>query len=318
MNRFSLTILLAIVFILSSCKKNAVDEPMFDKQSAHRYVKKQVDFGPRVPNTEAHRNCRDWMISEFKANGAELIAQDFTAKAFNGEMLNGTNIIASYNPQSNHRIIIAAHWDSRPFSDQETDSAKLNLPVDGADDGASGTGIILEISRLLQQKPLKKLGVDLILFDCEDYGQDGGAMESWCLGSQHWSQNFHVPAYRADYGILLDMVGAKDPYFSQEYYSRQLAPRVMDKVWGLAHDMGYGHWFVKEAGAPIIDDHIFVNKDARIAMIDIINRPQGSKTGFVRHWHTQQDNMNAIDPNTLEGLGKILIRLIYLEDADKI
>jgi len=314
----SLSAAMLLSMIHTSCKRGPAEEPDFDKTRAFSYVRKQVEFGPRVPNTEAHKKCSAWMIEEFKSHGARVIAQEFQPTAFDGTVLQGTNIIASHNPSASHRIILAAHWDSRPFSDQDPDSSQHKTPVDGADDGASGVGVLMEISRNLQLSPLKKLGIDIILFDCEDYGNDGGEMESWCLGSQHWSKNFHQEGYKADYGILLDMVGGKDPNFSQEYYSRQLAPRVMDKVWGIAQEMGYGQWFVNTAGAPIIDDHIFVNKDARIPMINIINRPAGSKTGFVHHWHTQKDNLNAIEPATLEAVGKVLIRLIYLEDADKI
>lgn len=314
-------VILLLIFIginQMACKKTSANEPDFDKTSAFGFVRKQVEFGPRVPNTESHQKCREWLIGELKNQGADVIAQDFEANAFDGTLLKGTNIIASHNPSAKHRIILAAHWDSRPISDQEIDSTLKQKPVDGADDGASGVGVLLEISRLIQQESLSKLGIDIILFDCEDYGSNGGAIESWCLGSQHWSKNKHQAGYNADYGILLDMVGGKDPHFSQEYYSRQLAPRVMDKVWGLAKEMGYDKSFVKTPGDPIIDDHIFVNQIAKIPMINIINRPLGSKTGFVHHWHTQKDNMNAIDPNTLDMVGRVLVRLIYLENADKI
>ncbi|MBK7809691.1 MAG: M28 family peptidase [Saprospiraceae bacterium] len=317
-NKFYKFLMLTILLGQFGCNNNPVEEPDFDKTNAFVFVRKQVEFGPRVPNSEAHRNCKNWLVSEFKNHGAQTIEQDFTDTAFDGTILNGTNIIASHNPSAKHRIILAAHWDSRPFSDQESDTVLSKKAVDGADDGASGVGVLLEISRLIQASPLSKLGIDIILFDCEDYGTNGGAIETWCLGSQHWSKNLHREGYKADYGVLLDMVGAKDPYFSQEYYSKQLAPKVVDKVWKLAKEMGFEKNFVDAAGEPIIDDHIFVNQNARIPMINIINRPIGSKTGFVHHWHTQKDNMNAIDPNSLEMVGRVLTRLIYLENADKI
>ncbi|MCC6814879.1 MAG: M28 family peptidase [Saprospiraceae bacterium] len=310
---------LFLLFLISSCKNDPLKNiPEFDQNQAYQAVKKQVEFGPRVPGTEAHSQCRAWFVSEFKKNGAEVIEQEFIAKTFDGKEHKAANIIASYNIQSKHRIIIAAHWDSRPFSDQELDSTKLKIPVLGADDGASGAGIIIELSRILNQKKLDKLGIDLILFDAEDYGDDNGAMESWCLGSQHWSRNHHIAGYRADYGILLDMVGAANPNFNKEEYSQYFAPKVIEKVWKLAKDLGYEKHFVNQAGVGLVDDHIFVNQIARIPMIDIINRPLGSKTNFVPHWHTQKDDMNAIDPKTLGMVGNVLTKLIYLEDADKI
>ncbi len=292
--------------------------PVFDGSEAHTAVKKQVEFGPRVLGTEAHKNCKNWLISELKKNNTEIIEQEFVAKTYDGKQHQAYNIIASVNPKSRNRIIIAAHWDTRPISDQELDSSKSKLPVLGADDGASGVSVIIELSRILNQRKLKKYGVDFILFDAEDYGDPGGEMETWCLGSQHWSKNPHISSYRADYGILLDMIGADKPTFDKEEYSLYFAPKVVEKVWKVAHELGFKDYFVNVNGPGLVDDHIFVNRDARIPMIDIINRPPGSKTHFVPHWHTQKDNMNAISPKSLEMVGKVLTQLIYLEDADKI
>lgn len=304
---------------LLSCKRDkSVKIPEFDQAKAYAAVRAQVLFGPRVPGSAAHDSCKDWLVEEFKKYGAEVIEQDFQAKTFDGKVHSATNIIASFNPSSKHRIILASHWDSRPFSDQDEDTSKFNTPVLGADDGASGVGILIEIARLLQASKLSKLGIDLILFDAEDYGNNGGEMESWCLGSQYWSKNLHLPNYKADYGILLDMVGGANASFNKEEYSLYFAPKVVEKVWKLAKDEGLQSMFVDVNGSGLVDDHIFVNKDAHIPMIDLINRPPGSKTGFVPHWHTQKDDMNAIDPKTLGSLGRVLIKLIYWEDIDKI
>ncbi len=316
-NLLRIIFFLFLVVVMTNCSSD-IYIPPFDKANAFAKVRSQVKFGPRVPNSEAHRNCRDWLSKEFESTGAKVIRQEFKPKAFDGQTLDGMNIIASHNPESKHRIILAAHWDSRPFSDQDPDSSNHKIPVPGADDGASGVGVLLEISRILNDHPLKNLGIDIILFDCEDYGQDGGQMESWCLGSQYWSNNLHLPGYKADYGILLDMVGAKDANFCKDYYSLQFAPKVIEKVWRIAAEENFSKFFVDKKGEPIIDDHIFVNKDAQIPMIDIINRPASSRTGFPHHWHTQKDNMDAIDPLTLDAVGKVLVKLIYLEEANKI
>ncbi|NOT36455.1 MAG: M28 family peptidase [Saprospiraceae bacterium] len=308
------------IFICNlSCKSDKFStEMVFDETSAYAAVRKQVSFGSRVPGTEAHVKCKDWLVSEFQKNKADVIIQDFVAKTYDKKELQAFNIIANYYPERKHRILIAAHWDNRPISDQETDTAKSKLPVLGADDGASGVGVIIELSRLLGEQKLKNLGIDLILFDAEDYGDSNGEMESWCLGSQYWAKNFHKEGYKADYGILLDMVGASNPVFDKEEYSLFFAPKVIEKVWKIANDLGYKNHFVNVNGQGLVDDHIFVNRDARIPMIDIINRPRGSKTNFVPHWHTQKDDMNAIDPKSLGMVGKVLTRLIYLEDTNKI
>ncbi|MFN8280234.1 MAG: M28 family peptidase [Saprospiraceae bacterium] len=316
--RTGLPLLVALV-ALNSCKwDKSVKVPDFDQTVAHAAVRSQVQFGPRVPGSDAHSRCKEWLVAEFKNNGATVTDQDFKAKTFDGKEFDAHNIIASYNIRARQRIIIAAHWDSRPFSDQEQDTSLHHTPVSGADDGASGVGIILAVSNLLGKQPLEKIGVDLVLFDAEDYGANNGEMETWCLGSQYWSKNPHVADYKADYGILLDMVGGANPSFNKEEYSLYFAPRVVEKVWKIAHGEGLDKVFVNVNGTGLVDDHIFVNRDARIPMIDIINRPPGSKTGFVTHWHTQKDDMNAIDPNTLGAVGRVLTKLLYWEDKDKI
>lgn len=317
---YSHLFILACLTIFYTCRLDKkVIVPVFNQGEAYSSVRSQVNFGPRVTGSEGHKKCKEWLIAKFKANEAEVMDQNFIAKTYDGKELAASNIIASYNSSSKHRIIIAAHWDTRPFSDQDPDSSKHSIPVLGADDGASGVGILLELSSLLKETKLNKLGIDFILFDAEDYGNDNGsAMETWCLGSQYWAKNVHSPNYKADYGILLDMVGGSNPSFNKEEYSLYFAPKVIEKVWNIAKEEGLSNVFVEVNGTGLVDDHIFVNRDAKIPMIDIINRPPGSKTSFVPHWHTQKDDMNAIDPNTLGAVGKVLTKLIYWEDADKI
>ncbi len=311
---------LSLMLFIASCKKDKkAQSPVFDQAKAHAAVRTQVGFGPRVIGSEGHQKCKEWIVSELTNHGARVIQQDFKAKTFDGKELSATNIIGSFNPDSKHRIILAAHWDTRPFSDQDADTSKYHTPILGADDGGSGVGILLELSRIFNEHKLSKLGVDLIFFDAEDYGTEGEEnIETWCLGSQYWSKNPHVSGYKADYGVLLDMVGAANPQFNKEYYSTNFAPKVIEKVWTIAKDEGVQKMFLDAPGNGIVDDHIFVNRDAKIPMIDIINRPIGSKTGFVSHWHTQKDDMNAIDPNTLGAVGRVLTKLIYWEDVDKI
>ncbi|NJL75906.1 MAG: M28 family peptidase [Saprospiraceae bacterium] len=293
--------------------------PKFDRDSAFAFVAAQVAFGPRVPNTPAHQQGKIWIVNQLQAFGAEVIEQNFEAKAYTGTMLKGTNIIGQYNPQSSKRIILAAHWDTRHVSDHDPDPSKHTQPVLGADDGASGVGILLEIARQLNQNPTD-LGIDIIFFDLEDYGDggDNGDYTSWCLGSQYWAKNLHRTGYKADYGILLDMVGASGARFTKEQLSMQFAPQVMNKVWQLAQSMGYGNFFVNESTRELIDDHLFVNQIAKIPMIDIINRPIDTETLFVRHWHTTEDTLDKIDPRTLRAVGQVLLAVIYREASGTI
>lgn len=287
-----------------------VPTPTFNADSAYFFVKKQVDFGPRVPNTEAHRKCAAWLSNEFKRHGLTVIEQKFQAPHYKGGIFNGVNIIGQYKPENPRRILLAAHWDSRFQADQDTKDKEK--PILGADDGGSGVAVLLEIARLLKEQPLD-IGVDFVLFDAEDQGNDssGGQDNSktWCLGSQHWSKSPHKPGYMPLFGILLDMVGGANPKFQKEEISVYYAPSIVEKVWSTAASLGYSNVFVAEKGAGVTDDHYFVNTLARIPMIDIISKPDGSK--FVSHWHTHDDNMKAIDKNTLRIVGEVVTAVVY-------
>lgn len=327
---FSLLVLFALTLLLiQGCKKNARDTgneappnppavkvPRFEKDSAMAYLVKQLEFGPRVPNTAGHQQCRDWLAAQFEAFGMTVIRQDFTAKAYTGANLKATNIIAQYRPEQTRRILLAAHWDTRHISDSPLHTGDKNQPVMGADDGASGVAVLLEIARQLQATPID-FGVDLVLFDVEDYGNDNSSDPySWGLGSQYWSRNLHYKSgVRPMYGILLDMVGGKGARFGKEYYSLQYAAPVVEKVWRLAQSMGYGNYFVNDQVGVVTDDHYFVNTIAGIPMIDIINRPPDTETGFPAHWHTDKDTLESIDPNTIRTVGQLMLAVIFREYA---
>ena len=290
--------------------------PAFDSDSAYNYVKSQVDFGPRVPNSEAHTACGDYLVSELNRFGANVTEQKADLKAFDGTVLHARNIIGSYNPENKERVLLFAHWDTRPFSDQDPDESKHRTPVQGANDGASGVGVLLEVARALHEKA-PNVGVDIIFFDAEDYGTpefaDAPAGDWWCLGSQYWAKNPHDPNYKARFGILLDMVGAPDATFTKEYYSRQYANSIVEKVWSTARDLGNGKYFVDKDGGGIIDDHIAVNQDRKIPSIDIIQNDPSTPSGFGWYWHTSKDDMNSIDKNTLKAVGQTVLEVVYKE-----
>ncbi len=289
-----------------------VSIPDFNADSAYEYINKQVDFTPRVPNTPAHQACAEYLLNKLNGYADTAFFQSFKSRAFNGVTLNGKNIIASFNLNKSSRILLSAHWDSRPWSDKDPDPSKHKTPVDGANDGASGVGVIIEIARQLSMlKP--GIGVDVILFDLEDYG-DYSNNDSWGLGSQYWSKNMHNPDYRAKYGILLDMVGAKDAKFYMEGYSMMYASDIINKVWTTAGRIGYGAYFIFEKVGYIDDDHLYVNQNSGIPMIDIIHLDNNSSNGsFFEYWHTTKDNMDAIDKEVLKAVGQTLMTVIYEE-----
>lgn len=294
-----------------------IKTPAFNSDSSYEYISKQVAFGPRVPNTKAHVDCGEYLAQFFSKNGGWVIRQQFAAKAFDGTNLNLKNIIVSYNDKAAKRILLAAHWDTRPFADQDPVDPKK--PIDGANDGASGVGILMELARVIslaENKP--EVGFDIILFDGEDYGQPSYypgpyQNDSWCLGSQYWAKNKHKGNYSAYYGILLDMVGAKDATFAREGVSLENAPSVVKNVWATATRLGYGNHFINIESPPITDDHTYINKLAFIPMIDIIEYETDGGNYFGSYWHTHNDNMNVIDKNTLKAVGQTLIEVLYRE-----
>lgn len=290
--------------------------PDFNADSAYAFVAQQVEFGPRVPGTPAHAACAEWMSYKLREYTPHVVVQDFRAKVYSGKVLAGKNIIASFQPESPTRILLCAHWDSRPYADHDPDPANHRKPIDGANDGGSGVGVLLEIARLLSQYPTKT-GIDIILFDLEDYGEphdsQTGDGDTWALGSQHWAKNPHKPAYTARFGILLDMVGAENATFLMEGTSMYYAPDVMRKVWRIAHNLGYQRYFRETKTGAITDDHLYINRYASIPTIDIIHYETEGRNGFFEHWHTVNDNLDAIDKTTLAVVGHVVLTVIYNE-----
>lgn len=319
--------LLLISSLFYSCKSNKqqVEEdviqlvgPTFVADSALAYCQVQCDFGPRTMNSKAHDLCEEWIINKFKSFGMEVETQKADLTGWDGTKLHSTNIIARFNPQAERRILLCAHWDCRPWADNDPDSTNWQKPVLAANDGASGVGVMLEVARLLQNDTALAIGVDFVCFDAEDYGtpqwaEKGEDNEStWALGAQYWSQN--LPAEkRPQFGILLDMVGGQGATFYQEGYSLQYAAGIVDKVWSAARHAGYGSLFVNQGGGKITDDHDPVNK-AGIPTIDIIPYyPDCEQSSFGPTWHTVNDDMEHLDINTLKAVGQTLIQVIYSE-----
>jgi len=289
--------------------------PEFNADSAYQYTANQVAFGPRVPNTQAHVNCGNYFVEEFKRFGAQVIEQEATLYTYNKQAIQAKNIIASFNPENKNRVLLCAHWDSRPFADEDPDPANHRTPIDGANDGAGACGALLEIARQIGiQQP--KIGIDIVLFDAEDWGAprfeknyDGG----WCLGSEYWAKNPHIPNYTAKYGILLDMVSARGAKFYKELYSLSYAKNIVNKIWETAHILGYDSFFINQNGGAIVDDHLEVIKHRGIPCINIIQYDPNTKKGFADYWHTINDTMDEVSKETLKAAGQTVLHVIYNE-----
>ncbi|NQV51820.1 MAG: M28 family peptidase [Flavobacteriales bacterium] len=290
--------------------------PDFKGDSAYAFVQRQVDFGPRVPNTKAHKACAQWLTSSLERFGLETLVQEATVTAFNDERLEIYNIMGRYNSAAPKRILLAAHWDTRPYADRGSEDK--NKPIDGANDGGSGVAVLLELAQAIHADSMTpEIGFDILFLDGEDYGKPESSMigksnDSWCLGSQYWSKNIPIEGYAPEYGILLDMVGASDAVFPKEGASVYYAPQVVEKVWSIAQAMGHRGYFSTMNGNPLIDDHVYLNKIAEIPTIDIIHYDM-LRSDFGPFHHTHDDNMDIIDRGTLKVVGDVVMQVIYQE-----
>lgn len=299
----------------------SVETPEFNADSAYAYIQKQVDFGPRVPNTEAHRACGNWLADELKKYGADVITQEDIVYAWDGTPLEMKNIIGQFSPGKKKRVMLYAHWDTRPYADK--DSTRTQEPIAGANDGGSGVGVLLEVARQLSMQPTD-VGIDIIFFDTEDYGppewkeNEQDDFKFWCLGSQYWTENKHKAGYRAKYGILLDMVGGKNAVFNREGTSMALAPNVVDHVWRIARRLGYGVLFRDEVTPQTIDDNYFVSYFGDVPSANIVEyhvdvNPEVRSMGYGLFHHTHKDDMSIIDVARLRAVGETVMEVIYLE-----
>lgn len=294
--------------------KQSVEVPQFNADSAYQYIQDQVDFGPRYLSSPGWEQCGDYLVEKLLNYTPHVQEQNTDITTYDGKSHRLRNVIASFNPEKNNRILLCAHWDTRHVADY--DNERQDEPILGANDGGSGVGVLIEIARLLSQQE-SRMGIDIILFDAEDYGNpdnsSANSASSWCIGSKYWSENPHTDNYFAQYGILLDMVGAKGARFTHEGLSRNYAQRILKKVWQQAHALGYEAYFSYQMTPQIIDDHLYLNTVANIPTIDIIEYDNNTQSGFFEHWHTHGDDMSNIDKNTLKAVGQTVVSVIYNE-----
>ncbi|MDR2806225.1 MAG: M28 family peptidase [Dysgonamonadaceae bacterium] len=303
--------------VVAEEKVTDVSVPEFNSDSAWQYTAAQVAFGPRVPNTPAHEACGNYLTGTLKSFGAQVIEQEALLQTYDKKTLHAKNIIASFHPENPQRILLCAHWDSRPFADYDPDPANHRKAISGANDGAGACGALLEIARQIGIAS-PAIGVDIILFDAEDWGtpsfdQQKYGSKGWCLGSEYWAQNPHVRNYKAQYGILLDMVSAPGAQFYKEYFSMQYAGKIVNKVWDTARALGYHDYFIDQRGSGVTDDHLEVFKYRKIPCIDIIQYDPHSDTGFGAYWHTLDDTMENVSRETLKAVGQTVLYVVYHE-----
>jgi hypothetical protein len=298
-------------------KKVVIKAPEFSADSAYAYIQAQADFGPRVPNTQAHRDCGEYLAKQLEKFGAKVYNQYADLTAWDGTILKARNIIGAYKPESKKRVMLCAHWDSRPYADNDPNKSNHRKPIAGADDGAGSVAVLLEIARQIGIQNAN-VGVDFIFFDAEDYGTpyfyEGKEIleHDWALGAQYWAKNPHTLGYRAEYGILLDMVCGKGSSFPHEQVSMYFAPNIVKKIWNTAESLGYGAIFPKTNGGSVIDDHYYINLYG-IPCVDIIAYYPNTDTGFPPYWHTIEDDMRNIDKNVMKAVGQTVLEVIYNE-----
>lgn len=298
--------------------------PTFVADSAMHYVRQQCTYGPRVPGSAAHEACGDWIFQTFNDLGTTVTEQRTQVMGYDGQTMPCRNIVASLNPDATDRIIISAHWDSRAWADNDRNKTNHHKPVAAANDGASGVAVMMEMARAMQTVPLS-FGVDFVCFDVEDQGTPQWAEPSedeeeetadyWCLGSRYWAKEAYATGYTARYAINLDMVGGRDARFEMEGFSRQFAMPLVNMVWHLANQMGYGDFFPLREGGYVTDDHVPVNQMAHIPAIDIVPHVSGARSSFGETWHTTEDTPQNINPAALKAVGQTLLQLIYNDNA---
>lgn len=329
--RFTHIIISAAIVLMAGCSSKSQGEVTaddadsvavsFDADSAYAYVAAQTSFGPRVPGSRAHAQCADWLEARLKAYGCRVVRQKGTATDIDGTSMPIDNIIGQYNPRLPDRILLLAHYDTRPRADEDPDPANHSTPIDGANDGASGVAVILEVMRQLNASGAQ-IGVDVLFTDLEDSGHsapddaDQATRErydaTWCRGTQYFVANLPIDASQIRGALLLDMVGARDAIFPKEYFSMAAAPATVNAVWQAARRAGSADRFVDRIGGAVNDDHQPLI-DAGIPAIDIIEIGHPASGSFNPTWHTLADNLQNIDPATLHAVGKTLMTYLTLK-----
>ena len=290
-----------IVLGIVSCRGREPKAGKFDGESALRYAKAQVDFGPRVPGTESAKRAGDWIVAEMKKRADTVIVQEWTHVTQEGKQLPMRNILARFNPAATERILYVTHWDTRPMSDGSENLGERQLPVPGANDGASGVGLFLALGDALKKNPTAT-GVDLLFVDGEDYGEFDEKLADVLIGSSYFAKNPPDSAYRPMFGVLWDMIGDRDLVIRKEGFSVQRAPEVVDRVWSKAAELGHDRVFLPVEQGPVTDDHLPL-LEAGYRVIDVID------LDYPDH-HRPSDTIDKISARSLSIVGEVAEALL--------
>ena len=285
--------------------QSATSGPAFNADSAYALLAKQVAFGPRVPGTPGHAAQLQWMTAYLRARADTVVVQSFDQEVGDGTV-RLHNVFAQFQPENPNRVLLVAHWDTRPSADEDPDEAKRTQPIEGANDGASGVAVLLQLADMFAAEP-PPVGVDILLTDGEDYATEVGDYDNMYLGANYFARN-KPEGYAPLYGILVDMVGDQNPRFEMEGNSLHYAREVVDRVWRVAEEIGYDNIFVRRTGMSITDDHVPLNAIGKIRTIDIIDMDYGPENAY---WHTQADVLANTSPRGLGAVGTVLATLIY-------
>ena len=272
----------------------------FDGQTAFTYVQKQMSFGVRIPNTAGHKQEGDWLLAELRARADTLIVQEIAHLTAKRDTLRLRNFFARFQPAATERVLFLAHWDTRPHADQSQNLGQQRLPVPGANDGASGVGVLLGVADALKRRA-PQIGVDLLFVDGEDYGDFAADTGDVLIGSRYFAA--HQPAgYQPLFAVLFDMVGDKDLQIYQEGNSVAFAPEVVQRVWRAAADLGYDRYFVPNVRHTLTDDHVALQK-AGIHAIDVVDFDYP-------YWHTTDDTIDKVSAASLQIVGDVAVALV--------
>jgi glutaminyl-peptide cyclotransferase len=304
----SIPALLAAALLAGACH-NDRQQTSFDGTTALTYAKAQLDFGTRIPNSLGAQRAGDWIVAQMKRRADTVIEQRFDHVTVKGDTLHLRNILARIHPAATQRVLYLTHWDTRPISDGAKDPARRNMPMPGANDGASGVALFVALGDALKKTPAT-VGVDLLFVDGEDYG-DFGTMKDVLLGSTYFASHLPSPDYKPLYAVLWDMIGDKDLDIYQEPNSLQRAPEVVSLVWNEAETLGYSRYFINSpSNQGITDDHIPL-LDAGIHAIDVID--------FDYPWHhTPDDTIDKISAHSLQVVGDVATALVTSKYAPRV
>jgi len=287
-----------LLLLLSSCHSQVI--PEFNAENAFKHLEKQCEFGARVPGTAAHLKCRDYLVATLQSYADRVLQQPFKAIVESDKRsVSCYNIIANFQSSKTQRILLCAHWDTRPWADRDPDPANHNKPVPGANDGASGVAVLLEIARIIKITP-PQYGVDIVFFDAEDFGSYG-QNDTWALGSKQFA-NQVIKNYQPALGILLDLIGDADQQIYIEQNSHRYARKIVDRVWNVAEQMGIAE-FIPDVRFDVYDDHLNL-LEIGIPTIDIIDFDY-------QYWHTVADTPDKCSPKSLENVGKVVLGVLY-------